>query len=186
MIGYVKRYITDVTKPARKLRSVNSEYFTKDTGVDSTRPDPPAANSSAPSSNKPAKGDKPVVQSTVSIGKGNNAPDANNDLVLQKVLSKLNSLQSDIKTNKKNFKSFQRDYQKDSKLTENRVSAHANATTGFTNKRKSEEMSEVSTTDSSVCPVFLATGKCSRKGCTLPHLDETKKKAFLANWSSGN
>ena len=186
MIGYVKRYITDVTKPARKLRSVNSEYFTKDTGVESPRPDPPAANGSTSLSNKSAKGDKPVVQSTLTIGKGNNAPDSTNELVLQQVLSRLNSLQSDMKTNKKNFKTFQRDFQKDSKLTETRVSAHANATTGFNNKRKSEEMSEVSTTDSSVCPVFLATGKCSRKGCTLPHLDETKKKAFLANWSSTN
>ena len=158
MIGYVKRYITDVTKPARKLRSVNSEYFTKDTGVESPRPDPPAANGSTSLSNKSAKGDKPVVQSTLTIGKGNNAPDSTNELVLQQVLSRLNSLQSDMKTNKKNFKTFQRDFQKDSKLTETRVSAHANATTGFNNKRKSEEMSEVSTTDSSVCPVFLATG----------------------------
>jgi hypothetical protein len=33
VIAYVKRYITDVAKPSRKLRAVNSEYFSKDSGV---------------------------------------------------------------------------------------------------------------------------------------------------------
>ncbi len=31
----------------------------------------------------------------------------------------------------------------------------------------------------SVCPVYLVTGKCDRKGCNLPHLDETKKKKII-------
>ena len=125
IIAYVKRYITDVAKPSRKLRAVNSEYFSKDSSVEPTRSD--SLSTTGPLfSNKNAKSDKPVIQSTLSIGKGNKVSNAVDDMVLQQVLSKLNTLQSDMKTNKKNFSNFQRDYQKsrDSKLTEALVSTH--------------------------------------------------------------
>ena len=59
----------------------------------------------------------------------------------------------------------------------------ANNKSSFIKKRKADELSEVSDNSyESVCPVYLVTGKCDRKGCNLPHLDETKKKEFLARF----
>jgi hypothetical protein len=106
------------------------------------------------------------------------------------VLSTLKSLQSEVKSGEKRFKDFKKTLSNKGppagNLTKIRVDELASNKSIF-KKRKADELSEVSDNAyESVCPVFLATGKCERKGCNLEHLDGSKKKEFLANWSTIN
>jgi hypothetical protein len=161
IILFVKGYIQEVTKPARKLRAVNLDNYSKESI-------------------------KIETEKKRDVSKKNT--ESNKDsLVLTQVLTTLKALQTDHKKSKEHYKQSNKNSVNSnfSKTKSNEInSTNSNGT--LKRKRISEDVSDLSSTNESVCLVHLVTGKCNRAGCNLRHLDEHKKKMYLTQWSSDN